>query len=31
VSLRIKAEKSQKVLDFCSGAGGKSLAFGPQM
>lgn len=29
--MRVKAQENQKVLDYCAGSGGKSLAFGPYM
>ena len=30
-ALRVEAKPGDKVLDFCSGSGGKSLAFAPYM
>jgi 16S rRNA (cytosine967-C5)-methyltransferase len=31
ISSYVKAKPNEKVLDFCSGSGGKTLAFGPDM
>ncbi len=31
VALKVKAKPGDRVLDYCAGAGGKTLAFAPQM
>lgn len=31
VALKVKAKPGDRVLDFCSGSGGKTLAFAPQL
>lgn len=31
VAFKVQVQPGEKVLDYCAGSGGKSLAFGPQM